>query len=144
MRDEPDRDLGHLLLHAARGLRRGWAAALEPLDLPPHLARALVVLGRKDAPPRLGVVAEHLRITPRAATEVVDALEERGLAQRTPDAADRRATCVMLTEAGRTLLTQVDKLRRADHQRYFSVLTDAERADLVRVLRRLDDAHPRP
>ena len=67
MRDQPDRDLGDLLLHAARGLRRGWAAALEPLDLPPHLARALVVLGRRGAPPRPGVGAGHLRLTPRAA-----------------------------------------------------------------------------
>ena len=49
---------------------------------------------------RPGALAEHLRIAPRSATEVVDDLQERGLVERAPDPADRRATLVRLTEAG--------------------------------------------
>ena len=77
----PEPELGELLMRATRGLRRRWAAALEPWDLSPHHARALHVVGDLGAP-RLGTVAERLRIAPRSATEVVDALEERGLVER--------------------------------------------------------------
>jgi DNA-binding MarR family transcriptional regulator len=41
---------------------------------------------------RLSELSEHLHIAPRSATEVVDALESRGLVRRRPDPDDRRAT----------------------------------------------------
>ena len=43
---------------------------------------------------RPSVLAERLHIAARSATEVVDALEERGLVERGPDPDDRRATLV--------------------------------------------------
>ena len=78
----------------ARLVRCGarWPSGLGP-DLSPHDARALRVIGH-HGPTRLGVVAEHLRIAPRSATDVVDRLESRGLVHRTPDPDDRRAMTV--------------------------------------------------
>ena len=73
--------------------------ALAEWDVTPSQARALAVL-RRGGPQRLGELAEHLRIAPRSATEVVDALAERGLVERRPDPADRRATLVALTAHG--------------------------------------------
>src|SRR6478672_10875649 len=76
--------LADLLGQATRALRRRWAHGLGPLELSPHQARALRVIANGGAQ-RLSVIAQALRIAPRSATEVVDALEQRGLVERTPD-----------------------------------------------------------
>lgn len=134
--DEPELD--ELLMRATRGLRRRWAESLEPLGLTPHHVRALrtiAALGR----PRLGVVAERLRIAPRSATEVVDGLEERGLVQRVPDEADRRATCVVLTEQGTATLAEAEALRSAAGAERFAHLSTEERTALRALLLRLDE-----
>ena len=136
MTTEPELD--ELLMRATRGLRRRWAGSLEPFGLTPHHVRALRTiagLGR----PRLGVVAEQLRIAPRSATEVVDALEERGLVERVPDEADRRATCVVLTDRGTSTLAEADALRSAAGAEQFSRLSPDERAELRALLVKLDE-----
>ncbi|EWT02369.1 MarR family transcriptional regulator [Intrasporangium oryzae NRRL B-24470] len=140
--DEPAPDdagapLDELLLGAARALRRRWSTGLDPLDLSPHDARALRVIGH-HGPTRLGVVAEHLRIAPRSATDVVDRLERRGLVERAPDPGDRRATTVRLTSAGETVLGEVDAARRVGAEEFFGRLSDRERRTLATVLARLD------
>src|SRR4051794_35954041 len=98
----PDSDpaaLGDLLMHVARLQRRRWRDALAPWDLVPSQARALRVVTQREAA-RLSDLAEALRIAPRSATEVVDALEERGLVARTPDPGDRRAVLIRATPQG--------------------------------------------
>jgi DNA-binding MarR family transcriptional regulator len=133
----PQPDLGELLMRSTRGLRRGWARALEPWDLTPHHARALQVVGELGSP-RLGTVAERLRIAPRSATEVIDALEERALVQRAPDESDRRAICVSLTGRGREVLAEVNDARSKAAREHFSTLTSAERDTLAGLLAKLD------
>jgi DNA-binding MarR family transcriptional regulator len=128
--------LDELLLAAARALRRRWAGNLGP-DLSPHDARALRVIGH-HGPTRLGVVAEHLRIAPRSATDVVDRLEARGLVARTPDPDDRRAMNVRLTRPGEATLAEVDAARREGAVDFFGGLSDRERATLAAILAKLD------
>ena len=62
---------------------------------------------------RLSELSEHLRIAPRSTTEVVDALQERGLVQREPDPHDRRATLVRLTDRGNEIATAIRATRDA-------------------------------
>jgi DNA-binding MarR family transcriptional regulator len=133
----PKPDLGELLMRAGRGLRRRWAHSLEPWDLTPHHARALQVVGDLGKP-RLGIVADRLRIAPRSATEVIDALEDRGLVERVADEADRRAICVTLTGQGRTVLGEVNAARGAAGADHFSALTASEREALAELLAKLD------
>jgi len=128
--------LADLLMGSARAMRRRWAAGLAPWDLSPHQARALRVVARHQ-PTRMGVVAEHLRIAPRSATEVLDGLHERGLVRRLPDPTDRRAVLVELTEDGRSLLAEVDAARDRESAVHLAALSDRERADLARLLRKL-------
>lgn len=128
--------LGELVMEVARGLRRRFAASLEPWGITPHEARALRVIGHQE-PTRLGVVAQHLRIAPRSVTDVVDSLERRGYVTREPDPGDRRAIRVALTASGRHLLDELDAARRADSEGYFADLSDRDRATLARVLGRL-------
>ena len=128
--------LGELVMQVARGLRRRFAATLEPWGVTPHESRALRVIGEHE-PTRLGVVAQHLRIAPRSVTDVVDSLEARGFVVREPDPGDRRATRVSLTPRGRTVLDELDAARRADHEGYFAQLSERDRAALARILGRL-------
>lgn len=137
----PEPQLGELVMEVSRGLRRRFAAILEPWGITPHEARALRVVGHHE-PTRLGVVAQHLRIAPRSVTDVADALEARGLVAREPDPSDRRATRVALTPEGRRILDELDAARRADSEDYFAVLSDRDRRALARILDRLVDDRP--
>lgn len=138
MTEGPPDPLRDLVMSTARALRRRWFVALEPWQLSPHEYRALWVIGRDEPEvPRLGDVAKALRIAPRSATEVVDRLEQRGLAERVPDAADRRATCVRLTAAGRRVIGELETARAADAEDFFAPLDEHDRTELRRILDKL-------
>jgi DNA-binding MarR family transcriptional regulator len=83
---------------------------------------------------RLSELSDRLRIAPRSATEVVDALEARGLVQRRPDPGDRRATLVEVTGDGGGVL---DAVRGTEAERVFGRLSRADRSHLARILRKL-------
>lgn len=140
--DRPDRggdsgdSLPDLFWAVARQLRHGNRESLAPLDISPSQARAVVVLTRHGTM-RLSELSEHLRIAPRSTTEVVDQLQERGLAQRAPDPNDRRATLVSLTDEGARAAAAVRARRNAESEQFFGVLSDADRAELTRILQLL-------
>lgn len=123
-----------LLMTAARSMRRSFGEAMRAWDITPSQARALRIVGELGSV-RLSVLAERLRIAPRSATEVVDALEERSLVAREPDPDDRRATCVVPTPAGTALGAKLDEARRTATEQRLSVLSKADRAELDRILR---------
>ena len=131
-----DEGLGELFWAVARRLRHGTRDALAPWEVTPSQARALSVLTR-HGPQRLTALAEHLRIAARSATEVVDHLQDRGLVERRPDPADRRATIVTLTGEGTAAADGIRAAREAAAERMFAGLTPADSADLARILRRL-------
>lgn len=128
---------GDLLMSAARALRRRYAAALAQWDVTPGQARALRIVVGADEAPRLSEIADLLRIVPRSATEVVDALEQRGLVSRSPDPRDRRATVVVATSEGKRLAAVIDDARAEQAKAYLSVLSAADRAELHRILEKL-------
>ncbi|AGL18836.1 MarR family winged helix-turn-helix transcriptional regulator [Actinoplanes sp. N902-109] len=133
-----DSTLPELFWNVARRLRHLGREAFEPAQVTPSQARAIKILAR-DGALRPGVLADHLRIAARSATEVVDDLQERGLVERNPDPADRRATLVTLTEAGRAAGERIKAARQAETERFFGALDDHDRAELARILRRLND-----
>jgi len=94
---------------------------------------------RRHGVMRLSELSDWLHIAPRSTTEVVDALEGRGLVRRRPDPGDRRATLVEVTEPGGELLEAIRDARGAEAERLFSRLSPADRADLARILRQLRD-----
>ncbi|MGY1639349.1 MarR family winged helix-turn-helix transcriptional regulator [Geodermatophilus sp. SYSU D00742] len=136
MSDDDPAALGELLARVARAQRRRWRESLAPWELSPHHARALRVVCERDGV-RLSDLAEALHIAPRSATEVADALQARGLAERTPDPTDRRAVVLAPTAAGRQVQAEVAAARSADTEDLFGRLDAADRAALARILRRL-------
>lgn len=124
-------ELGELVTHISRQLRR----SLRGQGVPPHHFRVLrVVAERPIRPARL---AEVLNITPRAVTDVVDALVEAGLITSEPDPEDRRAKVLSITEAGERRNAEVKALRDAAAEQMFAPLADNERETLARLLRKV-------
>jgi DNA-binding MarR family transcriptional regulator len=119
----------------ARQLREVSQETLAPWGISPSHLRALRVL-RRDGVMRLSELSDRLHIAPRSTTEVIDALESRGLVQRRPDPGDRRATLVELTGHGASVL---DAIRGTEAERAFGRLGQADRARLARILRKLRD-----
>lgn len=109
---------------------------LAPFDLSPSQTRALGVLMRHGSM-RLSTLSEHLHIAARSTTEVMDALEERGLVRRDADPTDRRATLVETTPQGWSVMKQVRAARMQEADRIFDRLSDTDRRDLARLLRKL-------
>jgi DNA-binding MarR family transcriptional regulator len=137
--DSPDtgpETLAEAFRAVSRQLRQQTQQALAPWDVTPSQARVLGVLTR-HGPVRLGALSEHLRIAPRSATEVVDALADAGLVERRPDPADRRATLVALTEPGTRVAAGIRAARAAEADGFFARLDDADRAALARLLEKL-------
>ena len=128
-----DETLAEAFWAVARRLRDTSQETLAPWDITPAQLRALRVLGRHGVM-RLSELSDRLRIAPRSATEVVDALEGRGLAQRRPDPGDRRATLVEVTGDGSGVL---DAVRGTEAERVFGRLSPADRSSLARILRKL-------
>ncbi len=137
MSPEPTADsLGDQLGAVARQLRSAAMASLSAWDVTPSQMRAVRMLDRHGGV-RSSELAQHLHIAPRSATEVVDALEAKGLVERSPDPSDRRATLVSLTPHGTTLVEEVRRARGLESERLFERLSDRDRDHLARILRRL-------
>lgn len=148
--------LGDLMHSAFRGLRKRWMEQLAPFDLTPHQFRALSVVARAGRGPgqgaesgddeaglRLKELAERLHIAPRSATEVIDHLTAKGLVERRAHPTDRRATLLSLTAEGRRLRDTVLADRKREAGEFFSVLDDADRTELARILAKLGPGDPR-
>jgi DNA-binding MarR family transcriptional regulator len=136
--DAGDETLSEAFWSVARRLRETSQESLAPWDITPGQLRALRVL-RREGPMRLSALSEHLRIAPRSVTEVVDALESRGLAGRRPDPGDRRATLAELTGQGAAVLDAIRAARGTEAERFFARLSKADRDHLARTLRQLRD-----
>jgi DNA-binding MarR family transcriptional regulator len=137
---DPDGEetLSEAFWSVARQLRHTSQETLAPWDITPSHWRALRVLMRHGVM-RLSEVSDQLHIAARSTTEVVDALETRGLVARRPDPDDRRATLVALTEHGTSVVDAIRAARGTEAERAFGRLSQADRADLARILRKLRD-----
>ena len=133
-----DESLSEAFWSVARQLRHTSQETLAPWDITPSHLRALRVLMRHGAM-RLSALSDHLHIAARSATEVVDALETRGLVERRPDPGDRRATLVEVTEHGASVLNAIRAVSGTAAERAFDRLSQADRAHLARILRKLRD-----
>jgi DNA-binding MarR family transcriptional regulator len=79
--------------------RIAWQAAQKCGMTSPERGRMLWVIG--DGPVRAGLVAQQLKLSAGAVTELVEALAGEGLVRREADPDDRRAVVLALTAEGR-------------------------------------------
>jgi len=133
---DQDETLPEAFWAVARQLRHLSREALAPWGITPSQLRAVMTLVRHGTA-RLSQLSDHLHIAARSTTEVVDGLQDRGLVERLPDPHDRRATLVQLTEQGTELGAAILAARAAEAEGFFGRISEADRAELARILREL-------
>ncbi len=94
----------------------------------------------EQGPTRQNLLATHFGLSPHSITDIVDGLERRGLAERRPDATDRRAKLVAITEAGQACLDVANATRERLLTQIFGTLSAADRETFIRLLDSLDEA----
>jgi DNA-binding MarR family transcriptional regulator len=131
-----DDELVDTVLAASRALvavaARSLAAAGDEVTLPQY--RALVVLAAQG-PQGTAELAAALAVNPSTATRMCDRLVRKGLVRRHRQAGDRRAVRIALTPAGRDLVTEVTRQRRAELARLLSALSPEEHKPVIAAFR---------
>lgn len=113
-----------------------FAKLLEPLKLTPADAGILRLLelspgiSQQELARRLNMHASRL-------VTIIDAMEERGLVVRKEHLSDRRTHALELSEAGREALRAIAGAARTHEQVVLAGLSEAERAQLTALLRKL-------
>jgi DNA-binding MarR family transcriptional regulator len=71
----------------------------------------------------------------------INELTARGLVVRAPDPADRRRNAITLTDEGRRHLKQLDLLIADAQAEFLAPLSEADRAELTRILKLIVERH---
>jgi DNA-binding MarR family transcriptional regulator len=96
-----------------------------------------------EGPQRLGSFASAFGLDPSTITRQVQALEKAGLATRTTDTADRRASILDLTEEGREVLERTREYRRQRLNEILEDWSEADREELGRLLAKFNTSMER-
>jgi DNA-binding MarR family transcriptional regulator len=129
-------DLGWALGRVARAHLRTAQDVVS--GLPGGLRGYQVLAGLAEGPPRTQLaLARTLGVDRTVMTYLLDELEGAGLVARRPDPADRRARHVLLTEAGRARLCDLERRLRDAEDHLLAPLEPAERDVLRTLLQRL-------
>ncbi len=89
---------------------------------------------QEEGRPFMHDVARYLRVTPPAATLLIDGLVKDKLLARSFDKKDRRTVRIKLTSRGKEFLAQGIRKKAGQLNRMFAVLTPRERATLIAIL----------
>jgi DNA-binding MarR family transcriptional regulator len=122
-----------LLDHLARIGRRAAETAIAPDGLRPRHLVVLTLLS-EHGPANQGDLGEALGLDPSNVVAVLNELEDRGLATRRRDPADRRRHIVELSDKGRAELCAAQERLSGIEDELFRALTPDERATLHHLL----------
>jgi DNA-binding MarR family transcriptional regulator len=127
---------GFLMNWCAARSRGAFAAELERLGL---RAQEFAVLSVIAAEPGLTqqALVEATGVDPSTMVQVLDSLQDAGLAERRPHATDRRKRAVHLTEEGEATLGRARRAATRVGEATFAPLSEDERTQLHGLLRKL-------
>jgi DNA-binding MarR family transcriptional regulator len=108
--------------------------AKASFDLSASAVAVLAIVDGATEPITPGLIAERAIVSSASATSVLDTLEKRGLLVRRPHPDDGRKLVIDLTDAGRAIIDRVLPGIHTLETRVMSALTPAERAQLLRLL----------
>ncbi len=131
-----DDELVDSVLAASRALvavaARSLATAGDEVTLPQY--RALVVLAARG-PQGTAELAAALAVNPSTATRMCDRLVRKGLVRRHRQPGDRRSVRIALTAAGRDLVAEVTRQRRAELARLLGALPADQHEPVIAAFR---------
>jgi DNA-binding MarR family transcriptional regulator len=129
--------LGYLFKHAQMKLAEEGVQALASHGINTRELAVLAVfadeypLSQLEAAGRLGIDRTTM-------VALVDELERKGLVERHRSPEDRRKNVVELTDAGREAQGKGEQARKKAEDRFLAPLSEAEAAQLVRILQKLN------
>jgi DNA-binding MarR family transcriptional regulator len=137
----PDLSLraGFLLAQLGAHAHRRFAERLAALDLHPRHFGMLSHLAASEGQSQQAL-SVALGIHRSAVVVLVDDLEERGLAERRRDPVDRRAYTLYLTQPGRDLLADLERMAWEQEAELLTALDESERSQLISLLQRVTDS----
>lgn len=119
----------------AQLLQRGERLA-ERLDVPVSCMKAI---RRLDATVTMKDLGQRLHCDPSFVTMIADALEQRGLAKREPNSADRRIKNLVLTPRGQEVKATLEQEVLGDMP-WTRALDMDEREQFLRLVRKMNEA----
>lgn len=134
---EPGDSPGFLLWHATLRWQRQVTTALEPLELT-HVQFVLLAcnwwLNSHGETPNQQRLAEQAGIDVKMTSQVLRALEEKGLTVRTTDPHDTRARRLQVTAKGAALAPRAIEAVETVDRAFFQAGLDAQTLDFLRQL----------
>lgn len=125
----PHASAGFHLWHASLAWQQAIARALEPHGLTHvqfFVLGTLLWFGKTGKTPKQRELARTSGLDPMMTSQVVRALDQRGLVTRTDDPDDSRAWRLQLTPAGRAAATAGAAAVRAAEARVFARIADKD------------------
>jgi len=110
--------------------------AFEELGIAPSQMHLLQLIEHLQ-PVSLKKLADDMRLTPGAITQLVDGLVTANYLERTPSSEDRRVTVVALTDAGKEKVGFLKRKKQALLTKVVADLDDSELEIFLRVQRKM-------
>lgn len=123
---------------SARLWRRAIDRQLQPLGLTEATWLPLLHLSRAPEAPRQKDLAGALQLDSSSVVRLLDALQVAGFITR-EEGRDRRAKTVLLTDAGRAVVRQVEAVIDVVRAKYLGSLAPDEVATALRVVQQIAD-----
>lgn len=125
-----------ILWKAAHVIEKNALHSISALGLGLSDFAVLEVLLHKGPLP-VNNVGKRILLTSSSITAAIDRLESRKLLRRVTTPKDRRSRIVELTDAGRRLIERAFQKHAIDMEETMAVLKTSERAELVRLLKKV-------
>ena len=131
--NDTDRGFGFLLTETARLFRQLIDRRLHPLGLTRAQWSVLAILSNRDGLSQ-SHLADALEVEKTTAGRLIDHVEKSGWVERRPIPGDRRVWGVYLTDRGRPLIAEVERVVLAVRTEMLGNLTPKQQHELTRVL----------
>ncbi len=134
--------VGYAASRAALEMRKVFAGHMEAYDL--RIAEfTILMLVASNGDVNQKQLGQALDISPPNMAVTLDRLVERGWVERVRSTQDRRAQHIHLTAKGRTLAERSHKISKTMEESALAMLSQAERALLIELLRKISSRSPR-
>jgi DNA-binding MarR family transcriptional regulator len=138
--------VSYVIARVERAVRAAIAARVRPFGLTWQQYTTMSILGHKGGLSN-AQLARRAYMTPQSMSEVIEALEAKGLVVRTPHPSHRRVLPASLTPRGRKVLTACDAAVDEMEEQMLRELDESDRerlrACLVAAARALGAGFPR-
>ena len=123
--------ISYVIARLERAIRRSINELVKPYDLTTLQYTTLSVLRRQGRPLSNAQLARRAYMTPQAMSEVIEALERKGLIERTAHPNHRRVYPAVLTDEGARVLALCDAEVETFEQAMLQDLDESQRAALA-------------